>query len=241
MHRPDGGPAGSAPLSRRLRGVLLAAALAAVLIVIGMMLPDGARHTYVVEGGILEDLTVAAYAALIFSLVAASGADRKFFISSAAIAALALARELDLHNRTVTTWHVFKLRSYTGGTVPLAEKLVVGAVLLVLALFLLWYAVTYARGLWRKLREGDPAGYGIVTGFLLLVLAKIFDLLVRTVRELTGIALEPGVALKVAEESFELVAPLVFLWALLQQKPAAIPSLMSRMSRRGAKAAKTSN
>ena len=199
-------------------GIAVAVVLSVALVIVGLVLPETGRRAYIVEGGFLETATVVAYAALILALIAMSGSDRKFFLGSAAITGLALARELDLHNRKITSAHLLKLRTYTGDGVPLWEKLIMAAVLLLIGLLLVWYAASYARGLWRRLRAGDSAGYGVLTALVLLVLAKLFDLLVRTVREITGIVLDPGIALKVAEESFELVAPLVLVVAVLQQR-----------------------
>ncbi len=155
------------------------------------------------EHGWIEVTTNVAYGLVIILLLAVHRYDRRFFLHTAFVVALMGARELDFH-KTFTTDSVSRLRFFTGDHVGRTEKLVVGAVLLVLAVLALRY-LKY----WPRLRDGiarrSPAACSVLLIIVVIPATKLLDSIA------SGI-----LSLKLVEESLELTLPVIMLVAVAQ-------------------------
>lgn len=125
-------------------------------------------------------------------------------------------RELDWH-KAFTTHGIFSTRLYAYDTVSLAEKLIAGAVVVMLLTLLVLMLVRSRHDLRRLTAERAPALWGLATLVAILPVLKLLDALPRLVRE-SGGSLDPGFVqlLRSVEEIGEMaLAPLVML-AIMQ-------------------------
>ncbi|MEE8271023.1 MAG: hypothetical protein V3R98_04730 [Alphaproteobacteria bacterium] len=166
------------------------------------------------ESGWIEVTTAAIYVLAIVAMLAVSRIDRWFFVHSAAVVAIMTARELDLH-KAFTTDSVSKLRFYTGDHVGLTEKLVTGAVMLVLAAIVLRY-LKY----WRRLYDGifgrSPAAYSMLLLIVLIPVTKLLDAITRILRGFDIPIFYEIQFVGLFEESLELTLPVIMLIAIAQ-------------------------
>ncbi len=168
---------------------------------------------YTREGGMIENLTVVFYGAVLLAGLFLVSRGHKAAGLVALLSLLMGLRELDAH-KAFTTYGVFKTRLYVSPDVPLAEKLV--AALVVVGLLVL--VVLAIRASWRTL--GDPRSAAGITllglgGFGLFL--KGIDGLPRELADI-GLALDPGVLAvsKAVEETGELGLPVLLALALIQ-------------------------
>lgn len=179
------------------------------------LLSEAAFQGAFAEGGLFETLSFYGWlagAALILARVRPIG----YRAASFAVLSLAFAaREADWQKR-FTSDGVLKINYYQDGTIPLGERLVAGAIVLILAAGLL-YAV-YAALRFLFFEKGWEARSGVwlfVTG-ISLVLGKSLDRIPGELENLFGIVLGPAARLhfQALEEGIEALAPLFFLWSV---------------------------
>jgi hypothetical protein len=135
-------------------------------------------------------------------------------------------RELDWH-KAFTTHGIFSTKLYFYDTVPLAEKVIAGAFVVVLLTLLVMMAARSRHDLRRLVAERSPAIWGLATLVAILPVIKLIDGLPRMVREAGG-ALDAGVvkALLSVEEIGEMALPLLMMLLILQiarRKEPALP------------------
>jgi hypothetical protein len=149
--------------------------------------------------------------------VYAAGADRALMVL-AILAVAAGAREMDAHYM-FTTRSISQSSYWVDATVPPGEKLVAGAVLLVLASTAIYGLARYGKSLLSALRAGNPAAWSLATLILAVPAIKVVDLLPHYVPGPRGT--EQGapyliLAAAAFEEMTELLMPVIGVLALGQ-------------------------
>jgi len=210
-------------MSRLLESPFAAPVVALLILVVTNLLAYPYSHdmqmAYFWEHGPVENLTVAGYlacSAWLALLAIRRSSQRTFFTLSALVLLLPAARELDLH-KAFTSDAISKSRYYLDPQIPLPEKLLaVAAILVALALL-----VSYARRYWRPLvagvRRGSAAHLSTAIGIALLPVSKTLDTLPRLLRDFGFELGEAGKrVIGINEETLEMTLPLFFLFALVQ-------------------------
>lgn len=171
------------------------------------------------EGNFIENLTVILYfSGIVYLLFIASG-DWKFRYYSAFVVSLFVLRELDMHSR-LTSIRINNFSYYIEPTIPLVERVAVGAVLLICAYALIRYMINYGRHLVSGLRSRYGYSLTTVAALLVMLIAKLLDSAPRILRENFAIILSNKVKIpmRVVEETLELCIPLLILLACLQYR-----------------------
>lgn len=134
-------------------------------------------------------------------------------------------RELDWH-KAFTTHGIFSTKLYARDTVPLAEKLIAGAVVATLLTLLVLVLVRSRHDLRRLAAQRAAALWGLATLVAILPMLKLMDALPRLVRE-AGRSLDPAViqSLLSVEEIGEMALPLLVMLAIVQIARARAPGL----------------
>ena len=166
------------------------------------------------EDGWIEVGTAMLYGVAILALLAACRFERGFFAHSAFAVSLLGARELDLH-KAFTTDSVLSTRFFFRDHVELPEKLIAGAVLLVLLVIL----IRYLRN-WRRLRDGvlqrSPSAMSAALAILLLPATKTLDAFGRIAKSL-GFEITFNIdAVGIVEEAMEMAIPVVIILSVAQ-------------------------
>lgn len=143
------------------------------------------------------------------------------------------ARELDLH-QAFTTHGIFSTKQYFRDTVPMAEKLLGGAVALTLIALLATRIAASVRDVSRLVSERSAAVIGLVTIAVVVPLLALLDAAPRLGRE-AGLAPSPDLVtfLLASEELGELALPVIIMLVTLQ--------VAHSLDRRGTKARQTSS
>lgn len=166
------------------------------------------------ETGWIEVATAILYGIATLLLLALWRKDGRFFVHSAFVVALLLARELDLH-KAFTSDSVLSTRFFFRDHAGVTEKIVAGLVLLVFAVIV----IRYLRN-WRRLRDGltlrSPAAISAALAILLLPATKSLDAFGRVAKGL-GFEITFDInAVGIVEESVELAIPAVIILAATQ-------------------------
>jgi hypothetical protein len=172
------------------------------------------------EGGLIESISAAGYFVCFLTLLCLPK-ERKPDAGPAILAILLIfgLRELDFHTR-FTTMGIFKSRFYLSPEVPILEKIVGAAVLLILAGAMAYVAkrhfATFLRGI-RRLEPGPVSG---LIAIALLFFTKTVDGLPR---KLDGLGLASPEALErffwTVEEVLEMGIPIFMLIGILAEFP----------------------
>lgn len=142
---------------------------------------------------------------------------RPFDSRAAAFALLYLAfaaREADWH-KAFTADSMLKSAYYRSPGVPLAEKLVAGAVAVALLCLLVYVLWVVARFLVREGGWRSRSGVWLLAGFALLFLTKILDRAPATLAVDYGVRLAPlvGAWFSAFEEGLEAAMPMLLAWS----------------------------
>ncbi len=212
-------------LDRRwLVAVAAAFAIAVALTFAAVASPDTARPL-LSESGVFENLSaVFHFGAMGLALLWRRRAPA--FLGLIAISAFMMGgRELDWH-KAFTTHGIFSTKLYARDTVPLAEKLIAGAVVLTLLTLLVLLLVRSRHDLRRLAAQRAPALWGLATLIAILPMLKLMDALPRLVRE-SGRNLDPAIiqSLLSVEEIGEMALPLLVMLAIVQIARARAPAL----------------
>ncbi len=190
-----------------------------------LLFPWEATLEWMIEGGIVENITVLMYylalAALwLFPPRALTG------IGITAVSLLLLAaaaRELDLHKVTfgMSILKTNFYRSYASG------PQIAAALLMLLPIFaaIIYLIVGYRKRLMEAAKVRDPAAVTVVTMLVFLVLVKIFDSAIGFIGgylgkpgEIWGYTTPGGLITMAMEESLELALPLLVVIAVIQAR-----------------------
>jgi hypothetical protein len=146
----------------------------------------------------------------------------RVLLPGALTALIGAAREDDLQN-AVTGVNLFRLKWYVTAAAPLHQKLLAGAILLIVVGTLLYMLAIGARaflkpGPWRQ-------GWGLTLLLAMCVggASVVLDKLQSFVHDFTGAWLhqQASLVVKALEEGLEMALPLLFLSALMQYRALA--------------------
>ena len=204
----------NAVLGRPYLAVFVAIAVSAVAVLSAYPFSAERLAALTRESGWIEVATAILYFVAVAALLASWRWDGRFMVHSAFIVSLLGARELEAH-KAFTTDSVLGTRFYFRDHVELPEKLIAGAVMLVLLVIVL----RYLRN-WHRLRHGlvlrSPAAISAALAILLLPATKSLDAFGRVA---IGLGFEINFDINVVgivEESVELAIPVVILLAAIQ-------------------------
>ncbi|MEP2641862.1 hypothetical protein [Roseobacter sp.] len=173
------------------------------------LLEDVLQRSLLQEGGVIETISALLYVVAIAVLLPAFRAVWPFVT----LLAVFSMREFDL-DKQLFTEGLFKSRQFVGDTVPISERVVSLAILLVIVVSIVFVLARGLRGLPRRLREGDGVLLCVLLGSALAFTSKLADGFGRKLAEF-GIIITEGVDLAALtyEEIGELGMALSFLIA----------------------------
>lgn len=127
------------------------------------------------------------------------------------------ARELDMHNR-FTVGSITRFDYWLERTVPIGERLIVIAVLAVLALSVLYLLVRYGRKFMQQLQLRVGWAWSVATIPVFGLILKFLDRLPGTMRKFMGITMPEEIRLAAfsLEEFGEMALPIIGFIALGQ-------------------------
>lgn len=205
-------------LEKSYVSVHLALAMTLCALITWLALPFNQMQELVNEGGVVENLTLAAYGLAVLSMLLLPPRQISMLTRiSLIIVFLAMAaREADLH-KYLTGMSVLKIKYWLGNT-PILDKIYALAVLLPIALSCLNLLLRYRKSLWANIKDQQGYAITILTFFILIVLTNIIDRSLGVAKEwFDWHAPESIVALFGSlEEMLELLLPFLIIVAALQ-------------------------
>lgn len=184
-----------------------------IFLAIGMDIPG--KGILLREGGVVESASAFGYLFCIALFLHKGGIaflKRHHYLFILIISFM--LRELDFDKR-FTTMGIFKSRFLTSGNVPLAEKIIGGAVILLLVYTVLSTVILHWRNFYCELKGRSVVGLGVTVAVSLLVISKSLDGLAR---KLHGIGIEVGESMSRnasrVEEILELGIPVIIFFTL---------------------------
>ncbi|MBN2872453.1 MAG: hypothetical protein JXJ30_06055 [Halothiobacillaceae bacterium] len=203
------------------RRLLLAAA--AVLVCFGLLLaglavtlPTAHAERLFSEEGVFERLSYWLWIGLAVAVLFARPIALTRRVGMAVIALALAAREEGWHKK-FTADSLFKSDYYQMTDVPIAEKVVAGAVVLALTALLLWLLAIGGRRLFWEGGWRRPWGWVTLFGVFLSPVLKVFDRAPSILSHRFDIVLPNAsdMLLQAFEEGFEMALPVIFLFALV--------------------------
>lgn len=188
-----------------------------------LLFPWEATLEWMIEGGIVENLTILMYYLALASLwLFPPRALTRLGVAAVSLLLLAAAaRELDLH-KAMFGMSILKTnfyRNYATGTQ------IVAALLILVPVFaaMIYLVLGYGRHLVKSVKAREPAGVTVATTLIFLVLLKIFDGVIGIIGahlgkpgEIWGYTTSAGLITMALEESLELALPLLIVIAVIQ-------------------------
>lgn len=128
------------------------------------------------------------------------------------------AREMDLH-RAWTGGSMLKVSFYLREA-PLLQKLISGAIVLVVAAAAMLLIRRHALGVWQALRRRETLATTVAVFFVTMVVSKVFDRSINILIEDFGVVtpVSIGVLVGAVEEILELSLPLVAAIGFVQHR-----------------------
>ncbi len=148
--------------------------------------------------------------------------DRRSWLAMVTLCAAAGAREMDWH-KVWTGKSVLKLSFYLGPA-PAHQKLLAGALVMLVAAGVIYLVRRHALSLWRDLRAREPVAVTVATLLVTTAITKVLDRSINLLIQDHGIVAAPSIRALVAalEESMELGLPLMVtlaVWQYLRECP----------------------
>lgn len=200
----------------------------AILTVINCFLfPWKVTLDLMIEGGIVENVTILAYYLTLASLwlFPPRAMSRLAILASSLLLLAAAARELDLHKEMfgMSMLKTNFYRDFASGT-QIAIALLI---LLPVFLSIFYLAFAYGKRLITAVRSKNAAAVTVLSMFVFLVLLKIFDSAIGMIGaalsppgEIWGYTTPMGLITMALEETLELILPLMIIIALIQDRRA---------------------
>ncbi len=196
-------------------GYLSIIALVAVLFIFSLFWHGSTRSLMLREHGVIEMASAAGYLICVLYMLSKGGIQ---YLKHGHVFVLLMLffmfRELDF-DKAFTTVGILKSRFLFSPEVPVIEKLIGGAVLLVLVYVAVEVALYWRRFL-TGLKQRDPIFIGVLIAFGFLVFSKSIDGIGRKLAPL-GIDVPENLAMHTGafEEVMELGIPVVLLLVLM--------------------------
>lgn len=202
-------------LSSDRRIVLAIVAFTVLLASLPLLLNEASFHWTFSEEGPFERLSIVAWlvtAAVVIVRIRPLGARAWAF---ALLCLVFAAREADWH-KTFTGESFLKNSFYRNVARPFEERLMAGAVAVLLVALLLYAGFVIARFLFLRGGWRSRSGAWLMAGTALVVIGKVLDRLPATLSVDYGIELGPMVHLYAAafEEGLEMIHPLILGWSV---------------------------
>lgn len=206
-------------LSRADASLRLVLGVAAVAIALAVVLPYQSLMDLMAETGPIERATVLLYlGAAVLLLLSRRGGPLSLRLPLGVMMCAFAARELDLH-KAWTGFSVLKV-SYYYSPAPWQHRLVALAVLLPVALSLLWLLWRWGRPSWAALQQRHPVAITVAVFFGTMLFSKLVDRSENVLLEDFGYQFAPWMsALRASlEELLELTLPLLVMLGARQQR-----------------------
>lgn len=201
-----------------LNGLAVAAVF---LLAIAVSLASAPLRTgLIVEDGPIEALSAYGYF-VCAAILLRTGRDLAGFAWIVVLLIACGLRELGFHT-SLTTMSITKTRFYVNPDVPMLEKLIAGAAILVIAVSVFQLLRIHGRGFFQALRRREPPAIAVLCGLAYIGISKTLD---GMSRKLAGLGFDYSdddldVA-TVFEETLELGIPLMFLSGIVSRNRAA--------------------
>lgn len=212
----------------RLRSHLLSPALLGLSVLLALLLwlalPAQTVLALMAEEGPVESATVLAYVLAIVAIWLLRASTWPTRLASSMVLLMFAAREMDLH-KSLFGISMLKSRFYLSA--PLLPRLAALAILLPLALALVYLVWKHARPLWRGLRQRQALAITMACFMTALFASKAIDRSLNIVFEMFNYASPLWLqALQLAfEETLELLLPVLAIVAARQSASEATPVL----------------
>lgn len=212
----------------RLRSHLLSPALLGLSVLLALLLwlalPAQTVLALMAEEGPVESATVLAYVLAIVAIWLLRASTWPTRLASSMVLLMFAAREMDLH-KSLFGMSMLKSRFYLSA--PLLPRLAALAILLPLALALVYLVWKHARPLWRGLRQRQALAITMACFMTALFASKAIDRSLNIVFEMFNYASPLWLqALQLAfEETLELLLPVLAIVAARQSASEATPVL----------------
>ena len=170
------------------------------------------------EDGPVESATVVAYLLAVLAIWLLRASTWPTRLASSMVLLMFAAREMDLH-RSLFGISMLKSRFYLSA--PLLPRLTALAILLPLAVALVYLLWKHARPLWRGLRQRQTVAVTIACFLMALATSKVIDRSLNVLIEIADFHSPLWLqALQLAfEETLELLLPILALVAAWQSSP----------------------
>lgn len=194
------------------------AMLLMVLLMIALETLDTETKLYFVrEGGPIELLSATGYFICILLMLfqGQKGLGHLSYWSVTLMLLFLGLRELDFHCR-FTTMGITKTKFFVSPDVPLTEKIIGAAVLLLFLLTAFYLVKQHYRDIWNSLRKRSSWAIGLCLGIVLIFTSKFLDNQADLVEMLLGlIGIEWNPISVTVEEVAELNIPVMFMLAIM--------------------------
>lgn len=179
------------------------------------------------EDGPVESATVVAYLLAVLAIWLLRASTWPTRLASSMVLLMFAAREMDLH-KSLFGISMLKSRFYLSA--PLLPRLTALAILLPLAIALVYLLWKHARPLWRGLRERQTVAVTLACFFAALIASKAIDRSLNVVFEIFSYASPLWLqALQLAfEEMLELLLPVLAIVAARQSASEVTPVLRAQ-------------
>lgn len=195
-----------------LYGVVLSGLIASIVF-LGSVNPD-TRDAIVKEGGAVESLSAIGYFICAILLFLIGRNHKSYWYLMLVLFAFGL-RELDFHNR-FTTMSLLKTKFYVSPDVPVMEKIIGAAVILLLLYSFFHLIKNHFRDLMSAIKQMEPYAIGAFFGIFLLFLTETLDGLARKLASIDiTIGNDMNRLSSNIEEILELGIPLMFMIAIM--------------------------
>ena len=203
-------------LSRWSGALLVPVAIIAALLV-DSIFPNEAVRNFLAENGPVEELSTFAWLVLAAVLLIFTFTHERHAWPFALLAALAGARELDVH-KLFTSVNFTKASVWFNGELPWQEQLLVIALTLPIALPLGYALFRNFYAMRQAFARGESWIRTLIVLLVFVAVLKFLDGVPDTIRELTSekVSLSLGALLSSLEEVGELFLPLMGFWSLAQ-------------------------
>lgn len=184
------------------------------------VLPPHDMLVFVEENGMVETLTLVAYAIAVL-VVVFGGGDVKPVTRCALVVMLVymFMREADWH-KSVSSESILKSKFWLGSQIPVTDKLLAALILLPVVWMLIYFIWNYTRSFFRSLGERQGYAISILVFLVVLVVSKMIDRSLNVLTELYQMQFPDWtVAFQVSQEEFlECLLPVLIVVAFFQYK-----------------------
>lgn len=197
-------------------GLFCLALLMGLVILFLNVIPPEQRRNLLIEAGPIEGASAMAwFACCVFLFIYYLKNIWKDWWLAAVICLLFGLRELDFHKK-FTVMSIEKIKFYLEPVAPASEKILIGAIVLMIFFFFYVFIRNNISTFWQALKNRQTSAVVLALAIFLLPISKILDRFPNRLQE-AGISLPEiiGQQASLWEEVLELMIPLLFLLLIL--------------------------